>query len=220
MPTLWQRFKNWWSPPPPPPVEEEKVFNPLKCRIEKSTLLVDTLELRKYTFRVNRMVEYKLDYGDKKFHFMDYYCRSTLQEGDPIHVKVRVYPHDQPGHQHQILVLREWDEFEYNDDFKAVVDTGEEFNLTNEDVVEATFWRINDIKTPYKAQTTDLSNVGVAVKAKATETWYWDYWRETKDEGGSDYKEFLMVEWDKGDTGMFTIWRGEEISPNCVTELA
>jgi hypothetical protein len=226
--TLWQVFVGWIKglfakPEPPPKPAEEQIFNPLEAKVEGSTIIVDMLDLKQYTFVVNRILESKLDYGDRKFSFTDYYCRAALHDGDPVEIKVRVYPHDQPGHKHQLLVLKKWDEFEYSEDFKAVVDENKEFNLSQDDKVIATFWRINDVKTAYKAKSTDLTNTGsiteVAVKTRTAETWYWDYWRETKDEGNSDYKEFLFVEWDKGDTGMFTIWRGEEVSPRCITAI-
>jgi hypothetical protein len=215
--TLWQRLCDWWNPPPPPPPPvEQQHYNPLNAKLrETSGMTVDTLELRKYTLTVQRMKEFKLDYKDQSFAFTDYYLRSTLQEGDPINVKLRVYPHDTPGRELQVLVLTQWDELDYDEDFKALLED-QQFNTMVDDKVEAEFWRINDVKSPYQAQTTELVNVAMKakdsnVKTITGETWYWDYWRETKDEGGTDFKEFLFVEWDKGDTGRFTIWRGEEV---------
>jgi len=213
--TLWEMFTGWWkrtfNPDPPVKPVEEQHYNPLNAKLrETSTVTIDTLDLRKYTFVVQKIVTYKLDYGKKAFAFTDYYCRSTLQEGDPINIKIRVYPHDTPGRQLQALVFKQWDELDYDENFKILLDD-QQFNTEIDGEVEAEFWRINDVKTPYQAKTTELSKNGDAVDSSTGETWYWDYWRETKDEAGTDFKEFLFVEWDKGDTGRFTIWRGEEI---------
>lgn len=213
--TLWQKFKSWLGFKPQ--VEaiaaiEDQHYNPLKIKIGNSTLRVDTLEFRKYTFIVEKMQAYKLDFGKKSFAFTDYWCRSAnLQEGDSIKIKIRVYPHDTPGRDLQTLVFQQWDELDYDEEFKLLLED-QQFNTMVDEEIEASFWRINGVKTPYKAQTNDLTKEGDAVEAQTGETWYWDYWRETTDEGGTPFKEFLFVEWDKSDTGKFVIWRGEEVT--------
>lgn len=219
--TLWERFTGFWgwvfgkTEPTPTPVKQE-CYNPLKAKLkDRSSLTIDIMDLRKYTFVVDKIVEFKLDYKDQSFVFADYYCRSVLQEGDPVNVKLRVYPHDDPGRELQVLVLKQWDELDYDEDFKALLEDNQ-FNTMVDDSVEASFWRINDVKTPYQAKTTALVNYAMKkgdsnIKTIEGESWYWDYWRETQDEGGTTYKEFLFVELDKGDTGRFTIWRGEEV---------
>lgn len=216
--TLWEITKGWWkrnfgTPEPPPPIPEEQVFNPYNAKIGKTTLMVNSLDLREYTFVVQGISEYKLDYGKKKFNFVDYSCRSTLQQGEPLNILVRVYPSETAGIAHQVLVLKQWDQVDYDEDFKKMLED-EQFNTMLDGQVEASFWRINDVKTPYEARVTHLSKNGDVVDSDANENWYWDYWRETKDEGGSEVKEFLFVDWDKGDTGRFTIWRGEEVGPS------
>lgn len=216
--TLWgmvrDRWNKFWGYTPEATAiiaPEDQHYNPLKVKIGNSTLRVDTLELRKYTFVVERMQAYKLDFGKKSFAFTDYWCRSALHDGDPFKIKIRVYPHDTPGRNLQTLVFQQWDELDYDEDFKALLED-QQFNTMVDGNIEASFWRINDVKTPYKAQTNDLAKEGDAVETQTGETWYWDYWRETTDEGGTPFKEFLFVEWDKSDTGRFTIWRGEEVT--------
>lgn len=192
--TLWQMLCNkidtWFNPVVTVPTKE--LYNPLQLT-NGLTLTIDVLEYRKYTFVVTEVLNYEL-YDN--YTFADYVCRSTLTDEDPFIVRVRVYPHDMPGRDLQILVLKQYDVLDYDEDFKVLLDD-QQFNTMIDEKIEASFWRINDVKTPYKAKN------GI---------WYWDYWRETKDEGNSIYKEFLFVELDKNDTGRFTIWRGEEVT--------
>lgn len=221
--TLWEITKAWWkrnfgTPDPPPLVPEEQVFNPYNAKIGKTTLTVDTLELRDKTFMVDTITEYKLNYGKKNFSFVDYSCKSVLHQGEQQSVVVRVYPSETKGIAHQVLVLSKWDELDYDEDFKKML-SDEQFNTMLDGEIEASFWRINDVKTPYEAKTTHLSKNGDAVDTDAGENWYWDYWRETKDEGNTEFKEFLFVNWDKSDTGRFTISRGEEVGPSRISVL-
>lgn len=214
--TLWERiteFCSWlFVKKESIPVETE-YYNPLKAKLKnKSSLTIDTMDLRNYTFVVDKSIEFKLNYKDKSSTFTDYYCRSVLNEGDTINVKLRVYPHDTPGRELQVLVLKQWDELDYDEDFKSLLED-EQFNTIVDDEVEASFWRINNVKTPYKAMVKTIVDDSKTIEG---EFWYWDYWRETVDEGQSKYKEFLFVEFDKGDTGRFTIWRGEEVPQSCV----
>lgn len=215
--TLWEMFLDYfgWShvpvtvAPQPAPVVNKAVYNPLNLK-PGSSLNVNTLELTSLTFLVEKTESYTLDYGKYKFDFIDYLCRSTLQEGEPVRIKLRVYPHDQPGRALQTLVFKKWDEVAYDEGFKALL-TENQFNVMNGEEVEASFWRINDVKTAYVAA------VKENFTGAAKEVWYWDYWRETVDVGGTKYKEFLFVEWDKADTGTFTLWRGEEVPRNDIS---
>lgn len=218
--TAWERAKDWWkrnfgTPDPPPPPAEE-FYNPYTINVGKDTLTVDMLDIEGLTFREQAVTEYKLNIGKKKFHYTDYECQSTgLQGSNPVNIVVRVYPHETPGREFQVLVLKQWDSLDYDEGFKGLL-SDEQFNTTVDGEIEASFWRINDVKTPYQVQVKRLTRNGESVDTETQEVWVWDWWRETKDEGGSDYKEFLFVNWDKGDTGRFTIWRGEEVVSSSV----
>lgn len=221
--TLWERTKKWWNrnfgtPEAPKLTPEEQVFNPLNAQVDKSALTVDTLDLRDHTLMVKKISEYKLNYGKKNFAFVDYFCQSVLNQGDPVNVVVRVYPSETAGIKSQVLVLKQWDQLDYDEGFKDLL-RDEQFNTMLDGEIEASFWRINDVKTPYESVVSHLEKNGNVIDVNVNEEWYWDYWRETKDEGGSEYKEFLFITWDKGDTGRFTIWRGEEIVSNRIFVL-
>lgn len=230
--TLWERTKDWWkrnfgTPDPPPPVPEEEVFNPYKARVGSTVLTIDVLGLREYTFKVTEIREHKLDYGAKKFHFTDYLCQSTLGSGDPVEVIVRVYVSEMKGREHQVLVLKHWDTVAYDPDFRAMLDD-DRFDTTVDDKIEASFWRINDVKTPYKVRVTTVAKNGDATTKDSQEAHFWDWWRDAKDEGGTEFKEFFFVNWDEDgkddgaadkNTGNFEIWRGEEVIPSRVSLL-
>jgi hypothetical protein len=215
--TLWQRFYRWLFPEKPPEPIEQLIYNPLKARLlDTSAVTINALDFSNFIFKVLKMIEHKLSFKDQTMVFTDYLCKSTLQEGDPVEVKLRVYPHDAPGRELQVLVLKKWDELDYDEDFKAVLED-QQFNTHLNDELEASFWRINDVKTPYQSEATEVFNINGNVKTNTGEVWYWDYWRDTADVAGTPYKEFLFVEWDKGDTGRFTIWRGEEVTQSQIS---
>lgn len=216
--TLWQMFYDWCKRTFTKKEKSLEFYNPLKGRVQESTLLVNSLELRDLTFRLLLVKEFECH----KIKFADYYCKSVLQNfasvlqtGEPEERVIRVYPSEVSGKQHQILVLKRWDVVDYDENFKILL-KDEQFNLHWDDAIEAFFWRINGVKSPYMAMCREMTKEGIS---PALETWYWDYWRETKDEAGTPYKEFLFVEWDKSDTGRFTILRGEEYSPTLVTMM-
>jgi hypothetical protein len=206
MPTIWEVVTGWWKQKFNPPPPEPQHYNPLNVNFkERCNLTIDVLDFRDKAFVVQNAVEYKVAYDKKSFNFTDYYCKATLQDGDV--VKIRVYPHDSPGRDLQVLVLKQWDEVEYDEEFKELLDD-EEFDTSIDGKVEAEFYRINNVKKPYQGTIVEFG------EDHNGEVEFWDYWRDVKDETGVDFKEFLFVEWDKSNTGKFTIWRGVEVPRN------
>lgn len=192
--TLWEMAVEWWKGKP-----KVEFYDPLGG-LGKQAVSIDVMEFRDYNFRLRGVKELTLDYGNRKFKFTDYLCESIL--GDSGSVKVRVYPPEAVGKTCRTLLLQQIDVIDYASDFEELL-KDEMFNV-HEDDVKDSFWRINGVKTPYKAT---VSEKGVE---NQSEIWYHDYWRDTVDEVGTDYKEFLFVEQDKSDTGQFVIWRGSE----------
>ena len=216
--TIYEMVRDWlkgiFNPELPKEPPEKSIFNPLNAKLGTS-ISVDAMDYRQFTFIVKELRENKLDYGPKKFHFTDYICRSALHEGEPFDIKVRVYKHDKPGHDLQTLVLKLWDTIDYDEGFKNLLGN-EQFDLLVDGQVQSSFWRMNGAKKPYKVRVTNWDESGI----KTIDRQFWDYSGVQTDRAGSEFKEFLFIDWDEDgkddgeldeNTGRFELWRGEEV---------
>ena len=114
------------------------------------------------------------------------------------------------------LLLRLYDEFEFSEDFLAVVkDQSGIFEAKDDKSGQSdTFKRINDLRDPYEAAVlvvgeTTPDGKAATGKTSGVKLQYWDYWRDADIGGGHQAKEFVFVEMNS-DTGWFQIWRGRE----------
>jgi hypothetical protein len=175
-------------------------------------------EFADYSFTIQEIREYTRRIQGQEFRFTDYELRGvntkSLDADGAITVRLRVVP-NQAG-AHDALLLRLYDEFEFAEDFLAVVkDTTGLFKVTDDKSgAEATFSRINDLRESYQAAVllvaeTTADGKGAAGKSSPLKVEYWDYWRDAEIGAGKTAKEFVFVEMNS-DTGWFQIWRGRE----------
>jgi hypothetical protein len=175
-------------------------------------------EFADYSFTVQEIREYTRRIGGQEFRFTDYVLRGvntkTLDADDVMPLRLRVVP-NQAG-ANDTLLLRLYDEFEFAEDFLAVVkDTTGLFKVTEDKSgAEVTFSRINDLRESYQAAVlvvaaTTPDGKGAPGKVSPAKVEYWDYWRDADIGGGKTAKEFVFVEMNS-DTGWFQIWRGRE----------
>ncbi len=171
-----------------------------------------------YNFTAQEIREYTRRIQGQAFPFTDYVLRGTNTKSpdadDVVTVRLRVGP-NQAG-ANDSLLLRLYDEFEFAEDFLAVVkDTTGLFKVTDDQSgAEATFSRINDLRESYQAAVLVVSETtpdgkGAPGKVTPARLEYWDYWRDADIGGGKTAKEFVFVEMNS-DTGWFQIWRGRE----------
>jgi len=175
-------------------------------------------EFADYSFTVQEIREYARRIQGQEFRFADYVLRGvntkTLDADEVMAVRLRVVP-NQAG-ANDTLLLRLYDEFEFAEDFLAVVkDTTGLFKVTDDPSgAEATFSRINDLRESYQAAVlvvaaTTPDGKGAPGEVSPAKVEYWDYWRDADIGGGKTAKEFVFVEMNS-DTGWFQIWRGRE----------
>ena len=175
-------------------------------------------EFADYNFTVQEIREYTRRIQGQEFRFTDYVLRGvnpqSLDADDTMTVRLRVVP-NQAG-AHDALLLRRYDEFEFAEDFLAVVkDTTGLFKVTDDKSgAEATFSRINDLRQSYQAAVllvteTTADGKGTTGRISPLKVEYWDYWRDADIGAGKTAKEFVFVEMNS-DTGWFQIWRGRE----------
>jgi hypothetical protein len=194
--------------------------NPLELRVGSAVPVAysNGPEFGVYDFAVQEMREYTRRIQGQEFRFTDYVLRGTntktMDADDAMTVRVRVVP-NQAG-AHDSLLLRVYDEFEFAEDFLAVVkDTTGLFKITEDNTgAETSYSRINDMRDSYEAavlvvSATTPDGKGATGKVAPAKVEYWDYWRDAEIGGGKTAKEFVFVEMNS-DTGWFQIWRGRE----------
>ncbi len=200
------------------PVEFD-YYNPLKARIG-SYVTLDEPDLHDLDFRVEEVREYRRTIGGKDFLFADYVLLARPLNKGEVQARLRLNPVADPdraaGQTHHALLLRLDDEMAYSEDFHQVLkdDTGK-FQMLDNGQVTAEFFRINDVREPYRARVTVVADTDHDKKVGRDEVGhaeleYWDYARQTTTPAGLPAVEYLFVEMDK-ETGWFQIWRGGEI---------
>ena len=194
--------------------------NPLDLRVGSPVAVAyaNGPELPDYNFTVQEMREYTRRIAGQEFRFTDYVLRGVNAKcpdaDDTLAARLRVVPNRAGAH--DTLLLRLYDEFEFAEDFLAVVkDTTGLFKVTDDKSgAETTFSRINDLRESYQAAVLVVSETtpdgkGATGEVSPAKVEYWDYWRDADIGGGKTAKEFVFVEMNS-DTGWFQIWRGRE----------
>lgn len=194
--------------------------NPLDLRVGSAVPVAYASgpEFASYNFTVREIREYTRRIQGQDFHFTDYVLTGvntkSMDADAAMTARLRVVP-NQAG-ANDSLLLQLCDEFEFAEDFLAVVkDTTGLFKITDDTSgVETTFTRINDLRESYEAAVlvvaeTTLDGKAAPVKVAPAKVEYWDYWRDAAIGGGKAAKEFVFVEMNS-DTGWFQIWRGRE----------
>jgi len=194
--------------------------NPLDYRVGSAVPVAwsNGPDFADYNFTVQEIREYTRRIAAQEFRFTDYVLRGlntkSMDADDAATARLRVVP-NQAG-AHDSLLLRLYDEFEFAEDFLAVVkdDTGL-FKVTDDKSgAEETFSRVNDLRESYEAAVlvvleTTAEGKGAPGKVSPVKMEYWDYWRDADIGAGKTAKEFIFVEMNS-DTGWFQIWRGRE----------
>jgi hypothetical protein len=194
--------------------------NPLDLRVGSQVAVpfANGPELADYSFTVQEIREYTRRIQAQEFRFTDYVLRGinarSPDADDVMTTRVRVVP-NQAG-ANDALLLRLYDEFEFAEDFLAVVkDTTGLFKVTDDKSgAEATYSRINDLRESYLAAVLVVAEMtpggkGAPGKVSPAKVEYWDYWRDAEIGAGKSAKEFVFVEMNS-DTGWIQIWRGRE----------
>jgi hypothetical protein len=220
--TLWEMLLDRLKGP-----VEFEVYNPLHVKIG-SAVTIDQIEWRELNFFVVSIHEYKRALGGQEFRFVDYALLARPLGGEPVLIRLRLNPVDDPaqaaGLTHHVLLLRLEDDMAYNEDLHKVVnDTTKKFQVMEDGEVRAEYWRINDVATAYKAEVTIVKDVNQDGRVERNEVEkrrceYWDYWRDVKDQAGQSQTEFLFVEMD-AENGWFQIWKGSELDTKRVMVL-
>lgn len=178
-----------------------QVFNPAGAKIG-STVDISFLDYRGKDFKVSDIQEYSTTIDGKEFQQADYVLGYQSPDGKSDKtLKLRVAP---DGANFRALVLERLDGFEFNQEFKAVVE-----DPSLEFIVDGTekYRRCGDVKIPYRANVKSLVDKPCAID-------FWDYSR-TAQVDGTAVEQFVYAEID-GSSGWTEIWKGEEVNPESV----
>lgn len=218
MPTLWQILTQEKTPTTP---LEFEYHNPLKLRVGNQ-LKINTLELEDCMINVTSIREVRRRIDGVDYFVADYDITAKKPFGStdkPIKKKLRLVPleNKEGSIDHSVLLLNLLDEFIYNKEFHEGLDYSQNQGEFKEG--DDMYWRVNDVKSEWNANTvtmTDRDGDGTleAQEIKRGKLTYWDFWRETVDEGNNKILEFYIVE--MNEDGYFQIWVGSEIDPTRV----
>lgn len=213
--TLWEWFCNLFSGS-----KEMEIWNPLKSKVT-SRVAFDILDRRDRLYPVKALDEHVYRVNGKAFNFTDYVLAAEKE------TVIRAFPKEDPATRiqgHELVVLELAHSTGHSDELVATLnDQSGEFEWWQNDVMEAKYWRVDDARGHYEAQVTRHEDKDGDGKVQpdervVTQSHFWDFWRETEDEGGGKVTEYLFVHQDQ-DSGWITMWRGKVVPPNAVTVL-
>lgn len=216
MPTLWQILTGQYKKED----VESKFYNPLNLRIG-NRVGIDTLDLESVDFSVQALKQVTRHVGNEKFLMADYSLVARPFGQDVIQKRLRLVPLDEHGEgktTHSAVLFNLLAEFKYDEDFHNGLGVNTEITegeATPEQPDPPKYWRVNDVNTPWECTIKHISDVDGDGRAEMSEVkdaamTYWDFWRETPDEGGNKVIEFYIVEMNN-DNGWFQVWVGREI---------
>ncbi len=227
--------------------QELQVHNPLQAKVGWSVSVSYEADLSGHNFFVETIWVWETKIGDKTFYHTDYNLKATATIGQekPIMIKLRLIPDDDSSNElgHKFQLLRPYMEFgwkfaEENNFLDVLADEEGVFKILAdrdgnpiEENMQPTYWRVDDVRDPYKCRVTvlkDLDGDGSVQKdeLKCSDYLVWDYHRDTVDEQTKQkYREVLNVEeeveYDDGEAQCiwFTIYMGREVEPFQVTVI-
>jgi hypothetical protein len=216
MPTLWEILTKR---------KKEEValelqhYNPLKVKVGTVINILDN-EYKDLNFIVKSVEDYQRLPAKNNNHFCDYNVTATSAKGNQS-LKIRLVPNEDSSIGHDVLVLSKYDSMQYDKTFEEEVLNSPtlqfDINLENEVL---SYWRINDVDSPYKIKVTLLKDTDGDGKVETEEIQtstiiLWDYWRDVNEENGIQTREYLYVEMTDKDK-YFTLWRGKSLLPQNV----
>jgi len=227
--------------------QELQVHNPLQAKVGWSVSVSYEADLSGHNFFVETIWVWETKIGDKTFYHTDYNLKATATIGQekPIMITLRLIPDDDSSNElgHKFQLLRPYMEYgwkfaEENNFLDVLADEEGVFKILAdrdgnpiEENMQPTYWRVDDVRDPYKCRVTvlkDLDGDGSVQKdeLKCSDYLVWDYHRDTVDEQTKQkYREVLNVEeeveYDGGEAQCiwFTIYMGREVEPFQVTVI-
>lgn len=212
---------------------ELQYHNPLEAKVGCTVCFDHEPDITDINFVIEKISVYETKIGRQKFYHTDYHLKGiSLDVDNYIRMRLRVIPDEDSvnklGCRIQLLYL--YDQMEYDQGFHEGVlgDPSGIFQVNYDDEgnelpdgSERQYARVGGNTHPYHARLTLLEDKDGNATIEENElehssATYWEYARNTDDENGQPFDEFLTIEMDD-ETGYFTFFRGREIEPFQVT---
>lgn len=214
---------------------ELQYHNPLKARVGNSIIFDHDLELKDINFFIEAIEVYKTavvtDGKSQDYFDTDYVLRGIARDmKKPMRLRLRLSPDPDSTEDvgHKLILFRLYDEMAWDQDFhdKVLGDPTMEFHVNYDDAGAQladpwTYWRIDDVPTPYEAKVTilkDKDHDGVVEDDELARRncTYWDYSRIANGDKpeNEQFLEYLTIEMNDRH---FTFYRGREIKSFQVT---
>ncbi len=204
---------------------ELQYHNPLGAKVGCTVSFDNEPDLRGINFVIERMLIYDTKVKERKFVHTDYHLRGiSLDRDRPLRFRLRLIPDEDEtnkmGHKVQLLSL--YDEMEWDETFHDSVLGNEQgimdvnYDDEGKELAEPRrYWRVEDILDPYHARVTVLADKdgnGTIEESEVErlDVTYWDYHRDTNDQNGVEFTEYLTIEMNDK-TGYFQFFRGREV---------
>lgn len=213
---------------------ELQYHNPLGAKVGNCVSFNHEEGIAGVNFFVEKIAVYETRVHGKKFYHTDYLLRGqTLDMDHPIRLRLRLMPDDSATNQLgcKVLVMYLYHEQGWDEGlFEVLNDPMGEFHVNQDDDGNDLeepwkYWRIEDVKDPYHARVTLLSDTdgdGTVEdeELERLQVTYWDFARDTYDEQEVQFTEYLTIELDEtvvvgedGPSRYFTFFRGTEVDP-------
>lgn len=204
---------------------ELQYHNPLGARVGNTVSFAHEPEISGINFVIEKLSIYETKVKARKFYHTDYHLKGlSLGMDKPLRFRLRLIPDEDEtnklGSKVQLLQIyhsMEWDEGFYQN--VLLSDSGE-FHVNEDDQGNALaeprkYWRIEDVLDAYHARVTVLADKdgnGTIEddELERLDVTYWDYHRQTTNEAGVDYIEYLTVEM-TDQSRYFTLLRGRDV---------
>lgn len=222
--------------------QETRIDNPLDARIGTIVIFQHEPELASVSFLVEAIWSWQVAVGDRSFPHTDYLLRASVPgRSEPLRYTLRCLPRpDDPadvGSQAQLLQTAMefgWEFAQENNLLAVLADPQGVFRILQDEQGhplaepdQPTYWRVEDVRDPYRCSVTILQDQDADGSVQADETerrdyLLWDYSRLTP-LPGTDHQtlEFLNVEeeFEESEDGdmlpcWFTIQIGREVQPS------
>lgn len=213
------------DPLKPTIVQEENIYNPLRTKVGANVIL-DVLDYRDYRYVISEIQAYTIKLANKTHNMVDYLLVGKKIGSPNVNYRLRVVPDLDSNSKvtHRAMILSLYDTIAYDQGFLDIVqDDSLKFDITDDsdsdNVILEEYWRVNDVKSSYKAKLTSLADEdrdGIVEENEVSQSSveFWDFSRLTQIDG-VETEQFLFIEMSKS-TGEFNLWKGLEINPERV----
>jgi len=195
--TLWEKFNERVKGP-----AENEVYNPAGFKVN-GRVVIDRLDYRDHNWVVEQLVSYTYRSGGVDLRHTDYVLKEQLAGGRTIRLRAIPRAKGRPQEPtYSLVLLQLYHEQAFDAGLEGHLQNTDNtgiFECFNDGRLEATYHRIGGAKGPYDCKTEAVRDEDGNGRCERDEivrgqAQYYDFWRDTQDEGGTPVQEYLFAE--------------------------